>query len=165
METTSSKLAIAINNPCKICSRRWALFKSNLVRLVIISLRCFTYAFITSFKDKIRGRPSTMANIFTGKEVCNCVCLNRWFSTTWAFPSRFTSITKRIPRRSDSSRMSEISVIFLSRTKPTIVSINEVLFTWYGISVTIMASRPPLRSSISVRACTFTLPRPVSKYS
>ena len=77
MDTTSSIFAMAISKPDSICSLRWALFKSNLVRLVTISWRCLTYAFMTSLSDKMRGRPSTMASMLTAKEVCSCVCLNK----------------------------------------------------------------------------------------
>ena len=37
MEITSSMLSNAMINPCKICARSSALFRSNLVRLVITS--------------------------------------------------------------------------------------------------------------------------------
>ena len=48
--------------------------------------------------------------------VCSCVCANRRLSTTCAFASRLSSITTRIPLRSDSSRMSEMPSSRLSST-------------------------------------------------
>ena len=72
-----------------------------------------------------------------------------------------SSKTIRMPWRSDSSRSAEMSSIFLARTSEATVWMNEVLFTWYGISLTMIESRP-LRSSKRTLPRTRMLPRPVS---
>src|SRR2546428_80042 len=53
-----------------------------------------------------------------------------------------------MPWRSDSSRMSEMPSSRLSRTRSAIRSISVALLTWYGSSVTTIASRLPRRSSV-----------------
>ena len=81
---------------------------------------------------------------------------------TSATASRFSSITTRMPERSDSSRMSEIPSMRFSRTSSAIFSIIVALFTWYGISWMISASRPERTSSVVTRPRISTEPRPVS---
>ena len=48
---------------------------------------------------------------------CICVCLYSWFSTTRGIASRFSSMTMRMPSRSDSLRRSLMPSSFLSRTR------------------------------------------------
>ena len=67
--------------------------------------------------------------MMTPNVTCICVRLYSWFSTTAGLASRFSSMTIRIPSRSDSSRRSDMSVIFLARTKSAICSIRRALFT------------------------------------
>ncbi len=99
--------------------------------------------------------------------VCwSCVCLKSWFCVTAVTASRRSSITIRIPSRSDSSRRSAMPSIFLSRTAWAIFSISVDLLTWYGISVTTSACRSmpsPRRLMVSscIRARITTRPRPV----
>ena len=64
------------------------------------------------------------------KVVCIAVCLYSWFNTTPGMASRFSSITTRIPSRSDSSRMSEMPSSFLSLTNPAMLAIRFALLTW-----------------------------------
>jgi hypothetical protein len=85
-----------------------------------------------------------------------------WFSVTWATASRFSSITMRMPVRSDSSRTSEMPSTFFSPTSSAIRSMSLALFTWYGSSVTTICSKSFLRSSTSATARTLMMPRPVS---
>ncbi len=66
-----------------------------------------------------------------------------------------------MPSRSDSSRRSEMPSTFLSRTTLAIFSISVDLLTWYGISVTISASRSPRSVSSCILARMRTRPRPV----
>jgi hypothetical protein len=61
----------------------------------------------------------------------------------------------------DSSRRSLMPSIFLSRTSSPIFSISDALFTWYGSSVTMMASRPPRIFSTWALARRVMMPRPV----
>jgi hypothetical protein len=51
--------------------------------------------------------------------------------------------------------------IFFSRTSSAMCEISFTLLTWYGISVTTIASRPLSSSSISHFARIVRLPRPV----
>ncbi len=98
--------------------------------------------------------------------VCIWVCLNRLFSTTRGTASRFSSITTRIPSRSDSSRRSLMPSSFLSRARWAISSTSRALLTMYGISVTTICERPvDSFSSTWARARTIMRPRPVSYIS
>ena len=68
----------------------------------------------------------------------------------------------RMPSLSDSSRSSAMPSIFFSLTSSAIFSISRALFTWYGSSVTTIASRPlSSLTSTSARAFMRTRPRPV----
>ena len=72
---------------------------------------------------------------------------------------RLGSITSRMPERSDSSRRSEMPVIFLSRTRSAIFVIrppSPPFLTMKGSSVTMIASLPPLSGSTWARARTRT---------
>ena len=83
--------------------------------------------------------------MFTPNVCCIGVCLNSLLSTTFGIASRLSSITIRIPLRSDSSRMSVISESFFSWTSVAIFSItppSPPLRTWNGSSVTMIASLP-----------------------
>ena len=99
------------------------------------------------------------------KLVCIEVRLKSWFRTTWAgSPPRFSSITSRIPLRSDSSRRSEIPVIFFSRTRSAIFVIkppSPPFLTRNGSSETMIASLPPRIGSTWALARSRTLPRPL----
>ena len=68
----------------------------------------------------------------------SAVRLYRLFRITVAWAFRESSITTRMPRRSDSSRMSEMPTRVLSLTRPAIFSTNVALFTWKGNSLTMM---------------------------
>ena len=63
------------------------------------------------------------------KLTCSCVNLYRRFRITLAFSPRFSVITMRMPSRDDSSRISEMPSIFLSRTRSAMLSISFALFT------------------------------------
>ena len=126
---TSSILSKAIIKPSKIWALLSAASNSNCVLLTITSFRCFKNSSIISFNVRTFGRPFTKANILIPKVVCNCVCLYKLFKTTIGVASRFNSITIRIPSRSDSSLISEISSSTLALTKSAIFSINEALPT------------------------------------
>ena len=80
---------------------------------------------------------------------------------TLAFTSRRSSMTMRIPWRSDSSRRSVIPSTRFSFTSSAIFSISLALFTRYGSSVTTMRLLPFGRVSMSDTARTRILPRPV----
>ena len=70
-----------------------------------------------------------------------------------------------MPRLSDWSSMSEISVSFLSWTRSAIFVIrppSPPFLTMKGSSVTMIASLPCDSGSMCARACTRTRPRPVS---
>ena len=70
-----------------------------------------------------------------------------------------------MPCRSDSSRISDRPSSFPSRESSAIFVMSVALLTWYGSSVTTMASRPPRIFSVWARARIVMLPRPVVKAS
>ncbi len=93
-------------------------------------------------------------------DVWSGVCTNNWFRTTFGFASFLSSMTMRMPSRSDSSRRSEMPATFPSRTRSAIFSSSDVLLTWNGISVTTRLIRPALPSSTCTLERIFMLPRP-----
>ena len=81
------------------------------------------------------------------------------------FASRLSSITSRMPLRSEWSWTSEISVSFFSLTRSTIflmTPLSPPFLTMNGSSVTTIASRLPRICSKCAVARTRTRPRPVS---
>ena len=103
--------------------------------------------------------------MFTPKVVCIGVCLKSLLRTTLGMWSRLSSITTRMPRLSERSLMSEISVSFLSCTRSAIFWIrppSPPFLTIHGSSVTMIASLPWETGSMCARACTRTRPRPVA---
>ncbi len=75
---------------------------------------------------------------------------------------RFSSITIRMPSRSDSSRRSEMPSIVFSRTSSAMFSSSRFLLTWYGISVTTIEILSPFfDSSVVAFARSVIEPRPV----
>ena len=65
---------------------------------------------------------TTSASMLMPNAVCIAVNLYNWLRTVRGLASRFSSITRRIPWRSDSSRMSEMPSIRFSRTSSAIFS-------------------------------------------
>ena len=61
----------------------------------------------------------------------DCIAVKRqsWFNTTSATASRLSSMTMRMPSRSDSSRRSATPSIRFSRTSSAILSISVALLT------------------------------------
>ena len=161
---TASKLSMAIKRPSRTCARFWASDNSYFERRTTTSWRCSTKCLIMSLRFSSIGRPFTKAILFTLKLDCSWVYLYSLFKTTFGTASRLHTYTMRIPLRSDSSRMSAIPSSFFSSTKSAVFLIISALFTWYGISVTIMQSRP-LTSSMCALARSTMRPRPVSNAS
>ena len=144
-----------------------ALFKRNLVLLVTTSNLKLINAFNISSKPICFGLPWSKASIFTGKLVCNLVCLHNWLRTTSPCESLLISTTILIPFLSDSSLKSDIPSIVLSLTNSPIFSKTKALLTWKGISVIIITSLSaflPVRI-ISALDRIITLPLPVLKAS
>ena len=101
--------------------------------------------------------------MLTPKVVCIEVFLKSELSTAWVWAPRFTSITSRMPERSDSSRRSEIPSSFFSRTRSAIFVIrppSPPFFTMNGSSETMIDSRPPRIGSMCALARTRIEPRP-----
>ena len=151
-------------SPSNICALSSAFRSSNLVLLTTTSCLKSTKLEIKLFRFRSSGLPFTRHMLLTENEVCRAVYLYNLFNTTFAIASRFISKTMRIPFRSDSSLKSEIPSIFLSLTNSAVLRIKSALFTWYGISLTIMVSLP-LTSSISALPLITTRPLPVKKAS
>ena len=122
-------------------ARSSAFLRSNCVRRTTTSRRKSMKCRRRSLSGSTCGRPWTIARLITPNVDWSFVNLYRLFRMTPGFSSRFSSITMRIPSRSDSSRMSEIPSIRLSRTSAAISSMSCVLFTWYGSSVMMIACR------------------------
>ena len=157
---TSSILSEAIIKPSNICALSSAFLSSNLDLLITTSCRWSTKWTIKSFKFKTTGLPFTKAMLLTENEVCKDVYLNNLFKTTLGIASLLISYTILIPFLSDSSLISEIPTNLPSFTKAAVFCIISALFTWYGISVTIIASLFSLISSIVAFALITILPFP-----
>ena len=136
--------------------KRWLLslffLRSNSVLFVTISTRNSINSSKYILRFSCSGLPLLRANKLHPKLVWRGVNLYNWFKTTSAVASRFNSITIRIPNLSDSSCMCEIPSIFLFFAKSAIFSIKFDLFTWYGISETMIADLSCLMVSIFVFA-------------
>ena len=126
---TSSIWSEAIINPSRICALSSAFRSSNWVRRITTSCRWSTKWWIRSLRFSNLGRPCTKATLFTPKEDCKAVCFSNVFKTTLDMASFFTSITIRIPSRSDSSLILEIPSIFFSLIKSAIRDISSALLT------------------------------------
>ena len=126
---TSSIEPKAMSKPAKICARTLAFLRKKIVLLVTISTLCSTNSSRTCFKFRSRGCLPHRTTVLTPKVVESCVNLNKLFLTTSGLASRLSSITIRIPSRSDSSRMSEMPLILCSLTRSAIFSINIALLT------------------------------------
>ena len=94
-------------------------------------------------------------------EVSSGVYLYSELMTISGMVPRFSSMTTRMPRRSDSSRRSDTPSILRSLISAAIFSTRLDLFRPNGISRMISDWKPFLRSSISTLPRTFTVPRPV----
>ena len=75
------------------------------------------------------GRPPRSATRLTPKLICSGVCRKSWFRTMSLSVSRLSSITTRVPSRSDSSRISAIPSTRFSRTRSPIRSCMRALLT------------------------------------
>ena len=86
-------------------ARSWAFSSSYWVRRVMTSCRHSMWCCKPLLSVSTRGSlPFTSASIFTPKVDCMAVYLKSWLSTFLGWASRFSSITRRMPLRSDSSR-------------------------------------------------------------
>ncbi len=108
------------------------------------------------------GSPSTRASMMTPKVSCSCECLYSWLRTTLGLTSRRSSMTMRMPSRSDSSRSAVMPSTCFSRCSSAIFSISGALLTMYGISVTTIRCLPPCMCSIWALARMRSRPRPVA---
>ena len=160
MWMTSSILATATARPTSTWPRSRALASSNLMRRTTTSSRNSRKASSSWRRPIWIGRPWFRASMLTPNELCIAVKRHSWFRTTSPEASRFSSMTIRMPSRSDSSRTSEMPSIRFSRTISTIRSIRVCLLTWNGSSVTTMASRSLRMVSIVALPRTMTEPRP-----
>ena len=127
---TSSILATAMARPTRRWARSRALASSKRERRRMTSSRKAMNAISASLRPKSRGRPPSSASMFTPKLTCMLVWRKSWLSTTSAVASRLSSITTRMPERSDSSRISPIPSIVLARTSSPMRSSRAALFTW-----------------------------------
>ncbi len=126
---TASMLSTAICSPSRMCIRSFAWRRSNIVRRPTTSRRWAMKCCSSFFSDSVCGRPSTIASMLMPNESCICVIFQRLLSTTSGTASFLRSITIRMPSRSDSSRMSAMPSMRLSRTSSAIFSISLALLT------------------------------------
>ncbi len=104
-----------------------------------------------------------MARKVIPKLDCIGVILKSWFKTTCGTASRLSSTMTRMPSRSDSSRRSAMPSMSLPCTSSAMRSTRRALFTWYGSSLTMIATRSPFFwCSMRARACICTEPWPVA---
>ena len=161
---TSSMLSCAMSSPSSRWARSRALRRSYFVRRVMTSSWNVRYSSRMWRRERIFGWRwlSTSARLMMENVLCSCVWAKSLLSATWGLASRLSSMTMRIPLRSDSSRRSEISSSRLSLTCSAMFLMSIFLLTWYGSSLTMMRTRFCPCSSNSVRARMVTLPRPVA---
>ena len=126
----SSILARATVKPSSKWPRTRALLSSKIVRRVTTSWRWRTKAAINWRKVNSFGWPLSSATILILKLDSSGVCKNKLLTITSAVSPRRKSIAIRIPSLSDSSRISVIPSIFLSRTSSAIRSISLALLVW-----------------------------------
>ena len=129
MCTTSSILSQATMSASSIWARSCAFAKSNFVLRIVTSCLCSTKCLMQSLSVRSFGRPLTRAMQFTENELCNAVILNNLFKMTFAFASRLTSTTMRIPWRPDSSLTLVMPSIFFSVARSAIYFTRSALFT------------------------------------
>ena len=154
-------MSIAFLRPSKMWARAFAFSRSKIVRRIMTVFLWLMKCLRISFKPKIRGSWFKMESMIIPKVVCIAVCLNRLLRTISLIASRLSSITTRIPSRSDSSRIVETPSMSLSFTRLAIFSIRRALFTWYGSSSITIISFFAL-CSICVLARTLMRPLPDS---
>ena len=111
---SSSSTSSAWTRPSRTCARSSALRRSKRVRRTTISLRCSMKCRRIVGSGMTSGLLLTMARKMMPNVVCICVLRYRWLSTISAMASRLSSMTMRMPSRSDSSRRSEMPSMRLS---------------------------------------------------
>ena len=125
---TVSIFSTATEIPNKICAFSKALFKSNLILFVnVISLKS-TNSDINSFKLSILGLPLTMAKVLKPNDDSIAVSLYNCRLTVSASTFLLRSNTTLTPLWLDSSLISLIPSIFLSRANSAILSFKTDLF-------------------------------------
>src|SRR5437773_2650291 len=125
-----------------MCARSCARSRSKRVRRTITWRRWSMKSCSACFRLKTTGRPSTMASMIAPKVDCSEVLLYRLFSTVNTRASRLSSMTTRMPWRSDSSRRSAIPSSRRSETSSAIFATSVALLTAYGSSSMMIRSRP-----------------------
>ena len=115
--------------PINMCALSSAFFKSNFTLLITVSSLNFKNSAINSFKFKIFGFLFTIARVLKPNELSILVNLYSCLLIVSGSTAFLNSITTLIPSLLDSSLISLIPYIFLSRTSCAIFSINTDLFT------------------------------------
>ncbi len=111
-------------------ARSSALRSSYFERRMMTSLRCLMNRSIISRSDSSLGLPSTRARLITPKLACSWVWAKSWFRITLGTMPLRSSMTMRMPWRSDSSRRSLIPSILRSLTRSAMRTIRVALLTW-----------------------------------
>ena len=113
-----------------MCALSEAFLRSNLILFVKVFSLKSTNSDINSFKLRIFGFPSTIANVLKPKEDSIDVNLYNCLFTVSGSTFLLRSKTTRIPLWLDSSLISLIPSTFLSRANSAILSFKTALFTW-----------------------------------
>ncbi len=108
---TASMFLRATSRPSSTCASARARSSSQRERATITSMRWSRKRSSICLSEKVRGTPPSSAREITPKVLCSAVHLKSAFATFRASAPRFSSITIRMPSRSDSSRRSEMSTI------------------------------------------------------
>ena len=116
-------------SPIRICALSSAFFRSNFTLLITVFCLNFKNSEINSFRFKIFGLLSTIANVLNPNDVSIFVSLYSCLLIVSGSVPFLSSITTLIPSLLDSSLKSLTPSIFLSLTSCAIFSINSDLFT------------------------------------
>ena len=166
--TTASGAACTARYPSTMCRRAEVLSSAKRARRATASLRNSRNSRSTSMSDRTLGSRPTRPTTFTETRVCSFVRAYSCSRVNSASADRLSSITTRMPSRSDSSRTSATPSMAREFTSSAICSHSAALFVWYGMEEITTASRvepraplPVLTVSMDVTPRSVTPPRPV----
>mmetsp|Transcript_4357 Transcript_4357/g.17381 ORF Transcript_4357/g.17381 Transcript_4357/m.17381 type:complete len:836 (+) Transcript_4357:149-2656(+) len=165
--TTASGAACTARYPSTMCRRAEVFSSSNLVRRRTASFRNSRNSLSTSRSDRTLGSRPTNPTTFTETRVESFVRVYSCSRTNSASALLRSSITTRMPSRSDSSLTSATPSTARAFTKSAICSHSAALFVWYGMeeitihSLCIFPAPPVLTVSMDVNPRSVTPPLPV----
>ena len=123
----ASRLASAMRKPSRMWALALAFLSSKRERRVMTSRLNLMNSSRAVRREMTFGVPSTMASILAENELCIAVNLYRLLRITRPWAPERSSMTMRMPRLSDSSRISEMPSSRFDLTRPAIFSIRAAL--------------------------------------